>query len=440
MIVDVTDYYPTAEAAEAAAVAALTERAYTMIGSRILGIAAQVRELKAEGMEICDLTVGDFSPAQFSIPAALSKAITDHLVAGDTNYPPSDGLPELRRAIADFYERELGVRFPVSSVVVGSGARPPLHAVLACLLDEGDAYVYGLPTWNNEYYAHLNGARMVTVPTTPEDGFQLTPELLAPHLSEARVVHLNSPLNPCGTCITEQALAGICRMIVEENARRTAEGRKAVFLLFDMVYWMLTYGEARHHHPVALVPEVAPYVAYIDALSKNFAGTGLRVGWGIVPPYIQPKLKALIGHIGAWAPRPIQSAAAWFLGQPGLIEDYLAGFKAQLQARLDKIDKAFTAMNEAGLPVEAIGPQGAIYLSVRVDLVGRPSPAGGVFETNEQIREFLLKEARVAVVPFRAFGLTGEDGWFRMSVGAVGLDELDQALGRLEAAVRGVCA
>ncbi len=436
MSLDVSEYYPAGEAAERAASAALTDRARHMLGSRILGIAAQVRGLLADGQAICNLTIGDFSPAQFGIPAPLSEAISRQLAAGDTNYPPADGTPALRRAVAAFYERELGLRFPVESVLVGSGARPPLFASLSCLIDPGDHFVYGLPTWNNEYYAYLSGARAVTVPTRPEDGFHLSPERLAPHLPRARVVHINSPLNPCGTCISERALAGICRAIVTENRRRAAAGERAVFLLYDMVYWMLTYRGARHHHPVRLVPEVAPYTITIDALSKNFAGTGLRVGWGIVPPYIQGKLKAFIGHTGAWAPRPVQDAAAWFLGQPEAVHSYLGDFRAQLQARLDTIYAHFSRMKAAGLPVDAIGPQGAIYLSIRVDLAGRRGPDGRVFQTNEDIREYLLSAARVAVVPFRAFGLEGEDGWFRMSVGAVGLEELEQALVRLEAAVR----
>jgi len=439
MTIDVSEYYPSGEAAAAAAARTLTDQAAGMAGSRILGIASQVRAMQAEGTEICNLTIGDFSPAQFTIPKALGRAISERLAAGDTNYPPADGTPELRRAIVAFYERELGVRFPVESVVVGSGARPPLYVTLACLLDEGDTYVYGLPTWNNEYYAYLNRAKAVKIPTTPESGFHLTPALLAPHLSEARVVHLNSPLNPCGTCIDESALKGICEAIVAENRRREAGGRKALVLLYDMVYWMLTFGEAKHHHPIGLVPEVAPYVVYVDAISKNFAGTGLRVGWGIVPPYLQPKFKALLGHTGAWAPRPVQSAAAWFLGQPEEVHDYIDAFKVELQARLDLIYSNFERMKADGLPVEALQPQGAIYLSIRVNLIGRGKPGGGEFTTNEEIREYLLQEARIAVVPFRAFGLEGENGWLRMSVGAVGVDELGEALGRLEAAVRAVC-
>jgi aspartate aminotransferase len=176
-------------------------------------------------------------------------------------------------------------------------------------------------------------------------------------------------------------------------------------------------------------------VIYIDAISKNFAGTGLRLGWGVMPPHIQPKIKALIGHMGAWAPRPFQSASTWFLGQRDLVDGWLASFKPQLQLRLDAIYDAFTDMAARGLPVEAIPPQGAIYLSVRLGLVGRQRPGGGAFESNEDIRRYLLEDARVALVPFQAFGMEGESGWFRMSIGAVGIDELRAAMGRLGDAV-----
>ncbi len=307
------------------------------------------------------------------------------------------------------------------------------------LLEPGDELVYAVPSWNNEYYAYLNGAKAVLVPTTPEDGFMPTLASLTPHLASARILHLNSPLNPCGTCIDEGELKAICEAVVAENARREGTGQRPLFLLYDMVYWMLTYGETRHADPISLVPEIASTCIYIDAISKNFAGTGLRVGWGVVPPHIQPKFKALIGHMGAWAPRPEQMATAWLLDRDDRIDAWLESFRPRLEARLDLIHERFSAMAAEGLPVRAIAPQGAIYLSVQVNLIGRRLPDGTVIETNEQIRELLLDEARTAVVPFRAFGLEGENGWFRMSIGAVGMEELAAALDRVEATVRKVC-
>ncbi|HJN76937.1 MAG TPA: aminotransferase class I/II-fold pyridoxal phosphate-dependent enzyme [Myxococcota bacterium] len=428
--------YPKGEAADELAGRSLNPLARDMLGSQILGIASQVKAKIAAGEDICNLTVGDFSPIHFSAPSPLRGRIAAMLGDARTNYPPADGILELRHSIADYYARRLGVRFPFEAVVVGSGARPPLYAAYACILSEGDELVYALPSWNNEYYAYLNGAVPVKVPTRPEDGFMPTVESLRPHLRTARMLHLNSPLNPCGTCISEPALRAIAEAIVEENQRRTAAGEPVLFLLYDMVYWMLTHGETTHYDPISLVPEVAPYTVLVDAISKSFAATGLRVGWGVVPPYLQPKFKALIGHMGAWAPRPAQHATAWLLGRDDVIDAWLEDFGARIVERLDLIHRRFTEMADAGLPVRAIAPQGAIYLSVQVNLLGRSLPGGAVLADNESIRRYLLKEARVAVVPFRAFGLEAEDGWFRMSIGAVGVEELAAGMDRLEDAVR----
>ena len=112
---------------------------------------------------------------------------------------------------------------------------------------------------------------------------------------------MNSPLNPTGTVIDKEVLRGIAQAIVDENTRR-GDARPCM-LMWDAVYWQLTKDEHPFYSPVQLVPEIAPYVVHIDAISKNFSATGLRVGWAVLPPYLQTKM-AVIGHMGAWAARP----------------------------------------------------------------------------------------------------------------------------------------
>ena len=132
----------------------------------------------------------------------------------------------------------------------------------------------------------------------------------------------------------------------------------------------------------------------------------------------------------------MQLATAKVLGNTAALDDFLGGFKSEIRARLGCIYEAFSTMEVEGLPVHAIAPQGAIYLSVRMDLRGRTLPSGEVVETNEQVRQYLLDEASVAVVPFRAFGLEEETGWFRMSVGAVATEALQAGMDRLASAIR----
>jgi aspartate aminotransferase len=414
---------------DAAAVdASLSDLARGVIGSEILRIAAEIRALKAKGAQICNLTVGDFDPAQFPAPAALLDGMRAALAAGQTNYPPSDGVIQLREAVARFYGQRLGLSYPVESVLITGGARPLLYGSYRTVLDPGDVVVYPVPSWNNNHYAYLCGARAIEIPVRAESNFFPTVEELRPHLPYARLILLNSPLNPTGTAIDAGVLQSICEALVEENRRRERAGAKAAWLCYDQVYWQLVFGGARHVTPPEVCPDVAPYTIILDAASKSFAATGLRVGWAVMPPAARQRMADILGHVGAWAPRPEQVAMAALLDDGVAVDAYLAEMRSRVAARLDRLAAGFAAMRQDGLPVEAIAPQGAIYLSVRFALPGR---------TNEETRRLLLDRAGLALVPFQAFGLREESGWFRISVGAVSLAEIDAALPRVRAALAG---
>lgn len=406
--------------------------AHGMQGSQILAIAGHVRSLQAEGKAISNFTIGDFKPSVFPIPNELKTRIQSHLNAGQTNYPPAVGIPELREAVRQCYRDQLGLDYPEGSVQVGSGARPPIYAAFRTILEPGDKLVFPVPTWNIRYYAYLNGAEAVPVETQPENGFMPTAADLAPHLPTARMVVLNSPLNPCGTMISEDLLRQVCNAIVEENQRRAESGDRPLILLYDQVYWQLTFDGATHHTPVGLVPEMAPYTILIDAISKCWAATGLRVGWSVSPPWIRAKMAPLIGHMGAWAARAEQQATADLLRNPELLDGFNAEFQGALAERLQRLHAGFQSMKARGLPTDCLPVEGAIYLSARLDLIGR-TIAGRRIESDEDARSLLLEKAGVAVVPFTAFGYRNNSGWVRFSVGSVTLDEVDQALERIEA-------
>lgn len=401
-----------------------------LVGSEILKIAAEIRAMVAAGKQVCNLTVGDFDPRQFPIPVMMLERLRAALDAGQTNYPPSDGVLALREAVAEHVAREWGAQYPVESVLIGSGARPILYGAYRCVVDPGDKVVYPVPSWNNNHYVWLSGAVGVAVPTRPADGFLPTLEQLRPHLHDARMICINSPLNPTGTVIEEAPLRAITEAIVEENLRRSRIGARHLFLLHDQVYSTLVFDGARHFMPAALVPESAPWVISLDGISKGFAATGLRVGWLLADPQLTRRMGDLIGHVGAWAPRPEQIAVAAFLRDAQAVREFQQAMNAQVQARLAALADGFFAMRRDGYPVDCISPQGAIYLSLRLDLIGT-TVAGRRVERNETIRRLLLDEAGLAVVPFQAFGLDEESGWFRLSVGAVSRDDIGSGLERL---------
>jgi aspartate aminotransferase len=349
------------------------------------------------------------------------------LAAGQTNYPPSDGVIGLREAVARYYSKHLGLSYPVESVLITGGARPLLYGSYRTVLDPGDAAVYPVPSWNNNHYAYLCGARAVEIPVRADANFFPTPDDLRPHIAMARLILINSPLNPTGTVIDPDVLRKICEMIVEENRRRERAGGKAAWLCYDQVYWQLLFGAGtRHATPPEVCPDIAPYTIILDAASKSFAATGLRVGWAVMPPAARQRMADILGHVGAWAPRPEQVAMAALLDDEPAVTAYLAEMRVRVQQRLDRLAAGFAAMRADGYPVEAIAPQGAIYLSVRVAIPN---------QTNEATRQLLLARAGLALVPFQAFGLREDSGWFRISVGAVSLAEIDAAFPRLRAAL-----
>lgn len=405
---------------------ALTRTAKEMQGSMILQIAAEVRAVVAAGRPVANLTVGDFDPKQFPIPARLTEATLAALHGGQTNYPPSEGIPELRKAVAGFYARHLGLQFGPEWVVIASGARPVMYGTFRLFLEPGDELVFCAPSWNNGYYAQLTGAVPRVLTTSAANGFFPTPEELRAVIGNAQVFSLNSPQNPTGTVIFPDRLRALAEIVAEENRRRNAEGRRPVIWMYDQVYWQLVFGDLQHVHPAQLVPEVAPYVVTIDAISKAFAATGLRVGWAVMHPMLAERMKAFIGHVGAWAPKPEQVATASLLDDDDAVKTYNTTFRAALHERLQILHEGFDALG-----VEHLVPQGAMYLSVRFDLFGRPGADGAPMTTNEDIRRYLLEKAGCAVVPFQAFDREGEDGWFRISVGAIGTDALRAMLGRL---------
>ena len=417
--------------------AELSTMARGLRGSEILRIAADIRALVAAGRPICNLTVGDFDPRQFPIPAPLGALIARALAAGETNYPPSDGMHSLRESVTEYIAREHGVSYPVESVVITSGGRPAIYSAFRCLVDPGETVVSPVPNWNTEYYANLVGARLASVQTHPSNGFQPRLPDLAPHLGAASLLCLCSPGNPTGTILPPEALREILEAVVAENARREAAGRKPLFVLHDLMYGALVFGGAAHAHPLALVPEAARWVVTVDGVSKAFAGTGLRVGWAVGPPAIIARIRDFAGHLGAWAPRPEQVGTAAFLRDAAAIAEFRERMERELWARQEALVGGITALMEAGAPVECVRPQGAMYLALRVDLAGR-TVAGVRVADNEEIRRLLLDRAGLAVVPFQAFGYPGESGWFRLSVGAVSGRDIQQGIERLGALLQGI--
>lgn len=418
----------------------LSQMAHAMAPSSILTVANEIRELKERGVALADMTVGDFSPSQFPIPARLRELVNEELAAGRTNYPPSAGEKSLREAVRDHVRETQGLEYPLDGITIVGGGRPALYSVYRVLVDPGELALFPVPSWNNNNFADVCRVRQLALPARPADAFQPTAERLAPHLREARLLVLNTPQNPSGGVMPASELEAFGRLLVDENARRAAAGAKPLHLLFDQIYSGLVFPGHEHHSPVELVPECAPYVIHVDGISKNYCATGLRCGWLFGPPAIVRKITALLTHVGAWSPRPVQTATARFLRERDTLAAWREDVTARVRERLDALYGMMETLRAEGHPVEAIEPQGAIYMSVRFDLVGRRGADGSALADSEAVRAWLLREAAFALVPFSAFGVAAadENGWFRASVGAVSAQDVRDALPRLRRALIGL--
>lgn len=406
-----------------------------LVGSEILRIAADIRGLIAQGSQICNLTVGDFAPAEFPVPQLLADETIRALQAGETNYPPSDGVPQLRQAVSAFFKEWLGLEYGVDSILVTGGSRPGIYSTYRAVVDPGDTVVYPVPSWNNNHYVHQVGARGVPVVCDAADAFLPTRALLEDAVRGARLLALNSPLNPSGTAFTAEQLAEICDLVLEENARR-GPGERPLYVMYDQVYWMLTFGGVKHVDPVSLRPAMRDYTIFIDGISKAFAATGMRVGWTVGPADVTKRMASILGHVGAWAPRAEQVATARLLAAHDAVRAYHQTMLGEVNARLQALHEGLERLRAQGFPIDVVRPMGAIYLSARFELHGWRTPSGETLNTNDDIRRYLLEAAGLGLVPFQAFGLKEESGWFRLSVGAVSLAEIAPTFERLEQALR----
>jgi len=270
----------------------------------------------------------------------------------------------------------------------------------------------------------------IMVEATAENNFMLTAKDIEPYVKEATLLALCSPQNPTGTTFKKEELQAMCNMVIAENKRR-GDDEKKLYVLFDQMYWHLTYNGIEHYDPVSLVPEMKAYTIYIDAISKVFAATGVRVGWSFGPAAILNKMKSILSHLGAWAPMAEQRGVTQFLPQHDAITEYLTHFKSEIEERLRRIYQGFIRLKEQGYAVDAVVPEAAIYLTIQVNLVGK-----GGLETQADVTSYLLKEASLAVVPFYAFGAPKDSSWYRLSVGTCKKEEIDAMLQKLEAALQ----
>ncbi len=412
----------------------VSKLAENIIGSEIIKLAGEVNEKIKQGEKIYNLTIGDFNPHEFPIPIELKQFIIDEYIANQTNYPAADGMLELRNAVSNLLKQRGGLDYKNDEILIAGGARPIIYSIFRALVDADDTVIFAVPSWNNNHYTYLNGAKPVVIEATPEQNFMPLAKDIKPHVQNATLLALCSPQNPTGTVFTKEGLEEICDMILEENKRR-GPSQKPLYLMYDQIYWALTFGDIKHYDPVTLRPEMKNYTVFVDGISKSLSATGVRVGWSMGPKFIIDKMKAILTHVGAWAPKAEQMATAKYLSNLEGYDTFLIEQKQKIDTRLQGFYKGFQELKKAGYKVDAITPQAAIYLTVQFSLHGQKTADGKTLATTADITKYLLDEAKLAIVPFSAFGASPNSSWYRLSVGTCKVEDVNAAIASLKNAL-----
>lgn len=412
----------------------LSHLAETLIGSEIVKLGGIIKEKIKQGDDIYNYTIGDFDSGQFPIPEVLQQEIIAAYEQGYTTYPAAEGELDLRIAVSNFIKQHEELNYSPQEILIAAGGRPLIYSIYRAIVDKGDKVIYPVPSWNNNHYVHFTEGTHVMIEATKENNFMPTADQIRPHVKDASLIAVCSPLNPTGTVFSKKELEAICDLVLKENNRRQPDEKK-LYLLFDQIYWTLTFGDTRHYNPVSLRPAMKDYTIFVDGISKSFAATGVRVGWSLGPADVIAKMRAINSHVGSWAPMAEQKAVANFLKNDDAVTSFLSTFKEELYTRLSRIYEGFIQLKNDGFKIDAVAPQAAIYLTVQLNLAGKKTADGNVLENQSDVTAYILNEAKLALVPFYAFGADKNSSWYRLSVGRCKKEEIVTMLKKLRNAL-----
>lgn len=382
--------------------------------SEILRIGALAAQRRREGRPVIVLGAGE---PDFETPDHIKEAAVAAIRAGQTRYTVLDGTAELKAAIQGKFRRENGLDFGLDEITAGAGAKQVMYNAFMATLDAGDEVILAAPYWTS--YADMvliAGGRPVVVPCTEANGFRLqAQDLEAAITPRTRWLLLNSPSNPSGAAYDEQQLRPLLEVL-----RRHPQ----VWLLSDDIYEHLLYDGAAFVTAAQLEPELKERTLTVNGVSKSYAMTGWRLGYGAGPKSLIAAMAVVQSQSTSNACSISQAAAAAALNGP---QDLVAQWRGAFQRRRDFVVERLNAIEG----ISCRRPEGAFYTFAScAGLIGRRTPAGGVIDGDSAFCRYLLEAHDVAVVPGSCFGLAP---YFRISYAASDAD-LREACDRIAAA------
>ncbi len=379
--------------------------------SPTIAMTQRAAELRALGRDVIGLSAGE---PDFDTPAHIRQAAKDAIDAGHTRYTAVDGTPSLKQAIRAKFQRENGLDYDTSQITVGSGGKQILFNALLATLNPGDEVIIPAPYWvSYPDMVLLGGGQPVILPCDLAAGFRLTPEALEAAITpRTKWVILNSPSNPTGAGYDADQMRALTDVLLRHPD---------VWVLSDDIYEHLVFDDFRFVTPAQVEPRLKDRVLTMNGVSKAYAMTGWRIGYGAGP---QPLIRAMAKLQSQSTSNPCsisQYAAEAALNGP---QDYIRDSRAVFQRRRDLVVAGLNDCPGVTCPT----PQGAFYVYPSIEgLIGKTSAGGTRIDSDEDFANALLDEADVAVVFGAAFGLSPH---FRISY-ATSDDRLTEAVARI---------
>lgn len=390
----------------------LAARAGRITPSPTLAMAATAKAMAARGIDICDFSTGE---PDFDTPDHVKAAAEAAIRAGFTKYTPSSGIDELRQAIIDKLQAEQGVRYDKSQVLVSCGAKHSLYNLAEALLEAGDELIIPVPYWvSYADQALLNDATPIFFPTREEEGYAIDVEALEERVtSRTKAIIVNSPCNPTGATYDRATLERIAALAL----------RRDLLIISDEIYEKVLYDGATLTSIASFGPEIAARTIIINGVSKAYAMTGWRIGYAAGPKELITAM-ANIQSQSTSNPCSISQKAAVAALRGG------EAFTKTMVAEFDRRRRVMVERLNAMPGVRCRMPSGAFYTFPNVGgLLGRKGP-GGIIASPTDLANYLLHDAKVAVVPGEPFGSSEH---IRLSY-ATSLETIERGMSRLEAA------